>query len=79
MSWIATCETMRHVQKSNHIVESIFEHSLGTRQTKIREALARLYPFPDQWKNSRPASVMNAQTPGASDEYNASNKSRRTE
>ena len=24
MSWIATCETMRQIQKSNHLVESIF-------------------------------------------------------
>lgn len=52
MSWIATCETMRQVQKSNQLVESIFEHCLGTRQTKIRRALSRLYPFPHHWKNS---------------------------
>ena len=77
MSWIATCETMRQVQKSNHVVESIFEHSLGTRQTKIREALALLYPFPDHWKRSRPASVMDAQNPGADDEDDAFNKSQR--
>lgn len=79
MSWIATCETMRQVQKSNHLVESIFEHSLGVRQTKIREAIALLYPFPDHWKDSRPASVMDAQNPSANDEVDASNKSQRTE
>ena len=78
MSWIATCETMRQVQKSNHLVESIFEHCLGTRQQKIRDALAVLYPFPDRWKKSRPASVMDSQHPAA-DEDKACNKNQRTD
>ena len=78
MSWIATCETMRQVQKSNHVVESIFENSLEARQTKIREALALLHPFPGHWKYSRPASVMDAQISSAEDGDDASNKSQRT-
>ncbi|CAM1501682.1 Fc.00g036660.m01.CDS01 [Cosmosporella sp. VM-42] len=79
MSWIATCETMRQVQRSNHVVENTFDHVLGARQTKIREALALLYPFPDHCKSSRPASVIDAQNPSADDEDNASRKSQRTE
>ena len=79
MSWIASCETMRHVQKSNHLVESILEHCLGVRQTNIRIALAQLYPFPDHWKNSRPASVMYAQNPSIDNEDETSKKNQRTE
>ncbi|CAF9941375.1 MAG: hypothetical protein HETSPECPRED_003219 [Heterodermia speciosa] len=79
MSWIATCETMRHVQKSNHLVENILEHCLGARQTNIRTALGQLYPFPSHWKNSRPASVMDSQNPSADYKDETSNKTRRTE
>ena len=76
MSWIATRETMRQIQKSNHLVESIFEHCLGARQTKVRKALSRLYPFPHHWKNSRPASAMESQNPAVA-ENEGSNKSQR--
>ena len=76
MSWIATCETMRQVQKSNHLVERIFEHGLGSRQTKVRKALAQLYPFPHKWKNSRPASIMDSYNTAAEE---GSNKSQRME
>ena len=79
MSWLATCETMRHVQKSNHLVESILDHCLGARQTNIRNALAQLYPFPDHWKNSRPASVMDSQNPSAGVQNETANKTQRTE
>lgn len=34
--------------KSNHVVESIFEHYLRACQTKIQAALVLLYPFPAQ-------------------------------
>ena len=78
MSRIAACDPVSEfqIQKSNHLVENIFEHCLGERQTKIRKALALLYPFPDHWKNARPASLMESQNPAADD---TSNKSQRTE
>ena len=78
MSWIATCDTLRQVQESNHVVESILEYGVGPRQTKIREALAKLWPIPGHWKLSRPASVMDSQELGT-DDVGASTKSRRTE
>lgn len=79
MSWIATFETMRHVQQCNHVVLNIFHHCLGSRQTKIREALALLYPIPEHWKQARPASVMNSQEAGGDDQDAGFNKSRRSE
>ena len=77
MSWIAAYDPLRQVQESNHLVKNIIEHCLGERQTKIRKALALLYPFPGHWKNSRPASVMDSQF-SAADEYDTSDKSQRT-
>ncbi|KAL8725814.1 MAG: hypothetical protein Q9181_006273 [Wetmoreana brouardii] len=52
MSWIASCETIRDVQRCNHITQSIIQYGLGTRQTTIRNALAKLHPFPLHWKIS---------------------------
>ena len=79
MSWIATFETMRHVQRCNHVVHNIFDYGLGSRQTKIRDALALLYPVPEHWKQARPASVMNSQATGGDDQDAGSNKSQRLE
>ena len=76
MSWIATFETMRHVQRCNHVVENIVGYGLGARQTKIRQALAQLLPFPKHWKTSRPAS---AQASQMADEDASPNKNQRTE
>ena len=53
MSWIATCESMRHVQRCNHIIQNIVDYGLGVRQTKIRQALAQLIPFPKHWEMSQ--------------------------
>ena len=72
MSWIATCETMRDVQRSNHIVNNIFDHCLGPRQTKVRDALALLFPIPEYWKLARPADSMDdSQTPGGEEDQTA--------
>lgn len=85
MSRIAACDPLCEVQiqKSNHLTESILEYCLGDRQVKIRKALALLYPFPNHWKNSRPASVMESQSLAADDDDiagdDASNKTQRTE
>lgn len=78
MSRIATCDPLCQVEKSSHLVENILEHCLGERQRKVREALARLYPFPEHWKNSRPASAMEWQD-STTDVGDASNKHQRTE
>ncbi|KAK2595529.1 hypothetical protein QQS21_006757 [Conoideocrella luteorostrata] len=77
MSQIAAYDPLRQVQESNHLVESIIEHCLGERQTKIRKALALLYPFPDHWKNSRPASGVDSLYSAAGQD-DTSNKSQRT-
>ena len=85
MARLASCDPLckLQIQKSNHLVENILEHCLGDRQKKTREALALLYPFPEHWKSSRPASVMESQNSAAGDDDIAgdhvSNKSRRTE
>ena len=49
MSWIATCESMRHVEMSNHLTENIVRWGLEIRQARIREALGRLSPIPGHW------------------------------
>lgn len=76
MSWIASCETMRDVQRCNHITQSIVKYGLGARQTTIRNALAKLHPFPSHWKISRPSSAQVSQT---ADENAGNSKNRRTE
>ena len=79
MSWIATFETMRHVQRCNDVVHNIFDYGLGVRQTKIRDALALLYPVPEHWKQARAASVMISPATGGDDQDGGSNKSQRLE
>ena len=53
------------VQGCHDIVKNILDYGLGTRQTTIRNALARLFPFPENWKHSRPASGISS-TPAPS-------------
>ena len=77
MSSIADFDTLRQVQQSNDIVHNVFDHCLGNRQTKIRDALKLLFPFPHAWKNSRSASAFNSQVTEVDDEL--ASKSRRTE
>lgn len=60
MSSIADFDTFNQVQQSHDIVQNIFDHCLGDRQTKIRDALTLLFPFPSTWKNSRSASTLNS-------------------
>ena len=60
MSWIATFDTIRQVQQCNHAIQNVFDHRLGVRQTKIREALALLKPFPEHWERARPAGEMDS-------------------
>ncbi|KAL8733754.1 MAG: hypothetical protein Q9166_001948 [cf. Caloplaca sp. 2 TL-2023] len=79
MSWIATFETLRHVEPCNHVTNNIFDHCLGPRQTKIRAALARLNPIPEHWKQARPASAVSSQVAGGDDEDAGSNKTQRLE
>ncbi|KAM5475864.1 hypothetical protein MauCBS54593_000546 [Microsporum audouinii] len=79
MSSIGTFQTMRDVQACNNIVKNIFEHGLGTRQRKTRDALKQLYPFPKHWRKTRSARVMESGVLGADNEEVASNKIKRTE
>lgn len=76
MSWIASCETMRDVQRCNHITQRIVQYGLESRQTIIRNALAKLHPFPLHWKLSRLSSAQASQT---ADEDAGPIKSRRIE
>ncbi|KAL8939676.1 MAG: hypothetical protein Q9211_002627 [Gyalolechia sp. 1 TL-2023] len=76
MSWIASCDTMRDVQRCNHITQNIVQYGLGTRQTIIRNALAKLHPFPLHWKMSRPSTAQASQT---ADEGAGPNKNQRTQ
>ena len=76
MSWIASFESLRNPQGCSHVVENILDLCLGARQTKVRQALAQLVPFPRHWKTSRPASTQASQ---AADEETGSNKIQRTE
>ena len=79
MSWITTFDTIRQVQQCNHMIQNILDHCLSTRQTKIRRALALLYPVPEHWNRARPISAINSQTVGEENEdsNDSSNKSRR--
>ncbi|KAL9628948.1 MAG: hypothetical protein Q9204_005559 [Flavoplaca sp. TL-2023a] len=54
----------RDVQGCHDLVKNILEYGLTTRQTKIKNALAQLFPVPDQWKQTRPASSVS--TPATS-------------
>ena len=73
MSWIATFETIRHIERYNHVINNVIDHAMGTRQENIKKALARLYPIPEYWKETRPVSAVDA----TSDQNASSKKSRR--
>ncbi|KAL8678384.1 MAG: hypothetical protein Q9186_005252 [Xanthomendoza sp. 1 TL-2023] len=79
MSWIASLDIIREVQRCNHIIQNIFDHCLNARQTKIRAALEMLNPIPEHWKHARSASSMNAQVIDGDFEDVGSNKSQRLE
>ncbi|ERF72002.1 hypothetical protein EPUS_09326 [Endocarpon pusillum Z07020] len=77
MSSIGTFQTVREVQACNNLVRNIFEHGLETRQKKTREALKQLYPFPQHWKKTRPAAVLDSQAADANDDQERSSKRQR--
>ena len=82
MSYIAafSCFVPADVQGCHDIVQNILEYGFTTRQTVIRDALAQLYPFPEHWETSRPASAMDSTPVDSSGAEDASsNKSPRRE
>ncbi|KAL9584224.1 MAG: hypothetical protein Q9212_002253 [Teloschistes hypoglaucus] len=70
MSWIAEFGSLRNSQGCSHVVENILDHCLGARQTKVRQALKRLYPLPSYWKSARSSEM--------ADEDGSAKKSQRT-
>lgn len=46
------------VQGCHDIIKNILDYGLSLRQSTIRDALTRLFPFPENWKHSRPASAI---------------------
>ena len=45
------------VQRCHDLVKNILDYGLTTRQTKIKNACARLYPLSTQWGQARPFSM----------------------
>ena len=64
------------VQECHDLVKNILEYGLTTRQMKIKNALAQLFPVPDQWKQTRPASTVSTPTTSFSGEPRPSKSAR---
>lgn len=59
MTYLQRCWTTdpADIQKCHDIVKNILDFGLVTRQRRIKEALALLFPIPDLWKQSRAGTV----------------------
>ena len=64
------------VQGCHDLVKNILEYGITTRQTKIKNALAQLFPVPDQWKQTRPASTVSTPATSFSEEPRPSKSAR---
>ena len=64
------------VQGCHDLVKNILEYGLTTRQTKIKQALAQLFPVPDHWKQTRPASTVSTPATSLSGEPRPSKSAR---
>lgn len=67
MSFLKSYSSMvpENIQACNNTVKNIIDYGLGARKTMIGNALKALFPFPEHWKQSRPASTVPS-TPGTS-------------
>ena len=65
-SYLRRFSTTDHedVQGGHDLVKNILEYKLTTRHIKIKKALVQLLPVPDQWKHTRPGSIVS--TPATS-------------
>lgn len=64
------------IQGCHDLIKNILEYGLTTRQTKIKNALAQLFPVPDQWKQTRPDSNVSKPTTSVSGEPRPSKSAR---
>ena len=78
MSYLGRFSTTapRDVQGCHDLVKNILEYGLTARQTKIKNALAQLFPVPDQWKQTRPASTVSTPATSLSGEPRPSKNAR---
>ena len=51
------------IRGCNNTVKNITDHALGPRKTTIKTALQALFPFPDNWKVTRPADSLSSTSP----------------
>ena len=67
MSFLDTYSAVKptEIRECNNIIKNIIDHGLGARKTAIGKALAALFPFPEHWKQARPASAISS-TPATS-------------
>lgn len=54
------------IRGCNNTVKNIIDHGLGDRKTAIGRALNALFPFPQHWKQVRPAIGTTSSTPATS-------------
>ncbi|KAI9885186.1 MAG: hypothetical protein M1823_003025 [Watsoniomyces obsoletus] len=57
--------TPEDIRACNNTVKNIIDYGLGARRTAIATALEALFPFPEHWKQVRPASTVSS-TPATS-------------
>ena len=59
MSFLESYSTVKpnDIRACNNTVKNIIDYGLGARKTTIGSALQALFPFPEHWKQSRPAST----------------------
>ncbi|MCJ1410524.1 hypothetical protein MMC19_004609 [Ptychographa xylographoides] len=60
MSYLKTFSSMepQDIRKCSDTVKNIIDHAVGARKTMIGDALQALFPFPEHWKQARPASTV---------------------
>ena len=79
MTYLQRCWTTdpADIQKCHDIVKNILDFGLVTRQRRIKEALALLFPIPDLWKQSRAGTVPPTPTASFNEDARPSKTSRK--